>query len=142
MFLGEYEYKVDSKGRLPLPPKFRQEFGSELILTRGEETCVVAYPTSEWQNVTEIIAEREMIPSKRRKVHRVKYGSANSLTLDAQGRIALPSALRAYAQIENNAVIVGASNYIEIWNPPLWNAEKASSEEEVYQIIENLEGQQ
>ncbi len=89
-----------------------------------------------------VIAEREMIPSKRRKVHRVKYGSANSLTLDAQGRIALPSALRAYAQIENNAVIVGASNYIEIWNPPLWNAEKASSEEEVYQIIENLEGQQ
>ena len=142
MFLGEYEYKVDSKGRLPLPPKFRQEFGSELILTRGEETCVVAYPTSEWQKVTETIAVKEMIPSKRRKVHRVKYGSANSLTLDAQGRIALPSALRAYAQIENNAVIVGANNYIEIWNPPLWNAEKASSEEEVYQIIENLEGQQ
>jgi MraZ protein len=142
MFLGEYEYKVDIKGRLPLPPKFRQEFGAELVLTRGEESCIVAYPTSEWLKVTESIAAKQMIPSKRRKVHRVKYGSANSLTLDAQGRIALPSTLRAYAQIGNDAIIVGASNYIEIWNPSLWSNEKVSSEEEVYQIIENLEGQQ
>ena len=142
MFLGEYEYKVDSKGRLPLPPKFRQELGTGLILTRGEETCIVAYPLAEWHKLAEQLATRTVTPSKLRRLNRVIFGAADPLTLDGQGRVALPSRLRRYAQIGDIATIVGVNNRIELWNPDLWNSERVSAEEQVWQIIESLEDQQ
>lgn len=141
MFLGEYEYKVDNKGRLPLPPKFRQELGGELMVTRGVERCIVLYTAAEWRKLADQLASQTVSPSKLRKLNRVLFGAAFSLTLDGQGRIALPQPLRQYAQIEDTAVIVGANNCVEIWNSELWNAEKASAEEQVWQIIESLEGQ-
>lgn len=141
MFLGEYEYKVDNKGRLPLPPKFRQALGGELMVTRGAERCIVLYTAAEWHKLADQLASQTVSPSKLRRLNRVLFGAAFSLTLDGQGRIALPQPLRQYAQIEDTAVIVGANNCVEIWNPELWNAEKASAEEQVWQIIESLEGQ-
>jgi MraZ protein len=142
MFLGEYEYKVDSKGRLPLPPKFRQELGAGLILTRGAERCIVIYPTDEWHKLADTLAARIVSPSKLRKLNRIIFGEAFSLTLDGQGRIALPSTLRRYTGIEDVATIVGSNNCIELWNPTLWSSEKTSAEEQVWQIIESLEDQQ
>jgi MraZ protein len=142
MFLGEYEYKVDSKGRLPLPPKFRQELGTELILTRGAEKCIILYPVAEWHKLAETLASRNVTPSKLRKLNRYMFGSAFSLTLDGQGRIMLPSPLRGHAEIGDVATIVGANNCIELWSPDLWNMEKVSGEEQVWQIIESLGDQQ
>ncbi|HEX76101.1 MAG TPA: division/cell wall cluster transcriptional repressor MraZ [Dehalococcoidia bacterium] len=141
MFLGEYEYRVDDKGRLPLPPKFRQEFRDGIILTRGAETCIVVYPIAEWQKLADTLAARTVTPSKLRRLNRVIFGAAFSLTLDGQGRIALPSPLRRYAEIGDVATIVGANNCIELWDSALWNSEKASAEEQAWQIIESLEGQ-
>ena len=140
MFLGEYEYKVDSKGRLPLPPKFRQEFGDGLILTQGPEKCIVAYRVDEWQKLAE---KAKTVPSyKVRTFNRGFFGMAFSLTIDGQGRIALPSHLRRYAQIDDVATIIGNNNYVEIWNPDLWNAERISIEQQMWQIMESLEEQQ
>ncbi len=139
MFLGEYEYKVDSKGRLPLPPKFRQELGTELMLTRGAEKCIAIYPVAEWRKLAETLAARAVSPSKLRKLNRIIFGAAFSLSLDGQGRIALPAALRNYAEIGDTATIVGLNKYIEIWNPNLWKTEKAATEEQVWQIIESFE---
>ena len=141
MFLGEYEYKVDSKGRLPLPPKFRQELGAELIITKGVEKYIILYPATEWHKVADSLVSRKVTSSKMRKLNRYMFGSAFNLILDGQGRIALPPTLRRYAEIEDKAVIVGANNCIELWNPTLWNAEKLSAEEQVWQIIESLEEQ-
>lgn len=141
MFLGEYEYKVDSKGRLPLPPKFRQELAGELMVTRGAEKCIVVYPVAEWRKLADELAAR-IAPSKMRTLNRVVFGSAFSLSLDGQGRIALPSPLRDWAEIGDNAIIVGLNNYIEVWNPKLWTSEKKSAEEQVWQIMESLEAQQ
>jgi len=142
MFLGEYEYRVDSKGRLPLPPKFRQELTAGLILTKGAETCILVYPAAEWHNLANPLASRAMtVSQKKRKLNRHVFGSAFDLTLDGQGRIALPSPLRSYAHIDDVATIVGVNNYIELWNPTLWDAEKISDEEQVWQITESLEDQ-
>ena len=141
MFLGEYEYRVDSKGRLPLPPKFRQELRDELILTRGAEACVIVYPTAEWYKLADTLASRIVSPSKMRRLNRIIFGSAFNLTLDAQGRIALPPSLRTYAEIDDTAVVVGANNCIELWSPSLWHLEKTSAEEQAWQIIESLEDQ-
>ena len=137
MFLGEYEYRVDSKGRLPLPPKFRQELGAGLILTKEAERCIVVYPTAEYDKIAESLAARTVTRSKLRRLNRIIFGQAFPMTLDGQGRIALPSPLRRYAEIGDVATIVGANNRIE-----LWNSEKVSAEEQVWQIIESLEDQQ
>jgi MraZ protein len=141
MFLGEYEYKIDSKGRLPLPPKFRQELGAELILTKGAEKCIMLYPATEWHKLADSLVSRKVTSSKMRKLNRYMFGSAFNLTLDGQGRIALPSTLRRYAEIEDAATIVGTNNCIELWSPTLWNTEKLSADEQVWQIIESIEEQ-
>jgi MraZ protein len=141
MFLGEYEYKVDNKGRLPLPPKFRQELMGELVLTKGLEKCIVIYPVEEWHKVADTLSAKALPSSKVRTMNRAMFGTAFSLTLDGQGRIALPSALRNRVEIGDSAYVVGANNSVEIWNPNLWKTEKAAAEEQLWQIIESLEEQ-
>ena len=141
MFLGEYEYKVDNKGRLPLPPKFRQDLRGELVLTKGLEKCIVMYPAEEWRKVADTLSARAVPSSKFRTMNRAMFGTAFSLSLDGQGRIALPSLLRTVAEIGDSAIVVGANNCIEIWNPILWDSEKTAAEEQLWQIIESLEEQ-
>jgi MraZ protein len=141
MFLGEYEYKVDNKGRLPLPPKFRQELMGELVLTKGLEKCIVIYPAEEWHKVADTLAAKALPSSKVRTMNRAMFGTAFSLSLDGQGRIALPAALRNHVEIGDTAYVVGANNCVEIWNPTLWKTEKAAAEEQLWQIIESLEEQ-
>jgi len=141
MFLGEYEYKVDNKGRLPLPPKFRQDLRGELVLTKGPEKCIVMYPAEEWRKVADNLSSRGVPSSKFRTMNRAMFGTAFSLSLDGQGRVALPSLLRTRAEIGDSAIVVGANNCIEIWNPNLWASEKTTAEEQLWQIIESLEEQ-
>jgi MraZ protein len=141
MFLGEYEYKVDNKGRLPLPPKFRQELMGELVLTKGLEKCIVIYPVEEWHKVADTLSARAVPSSKVRTMNRAMFGTAFSLSLDGQGRIALPATLRNRVEIGDTAFVVGANNCIEVWNPALWKTEKTAAEEQLWQIIESLEEQ-
>ncbi len=143
MFLGEYEYKVDSKGRVPLPPKFRQEFGDVVILTRGTEQCIAAYRKSDFEKISDAIAPERIIENEKlRKLKRATFANAKDVLLDGQGRIALPSRLKDYAQIKDVAILVGLNNSIELWNPELWNAERIEAEGQVHQIIESLESEQ
>jgi MraZ protein len=141
MFLGEYEYKVDNKGRLPLPPKFRQELTGELVLTKGLEKCIAIYTAAEWHKVADTLSAQAVPSSKFRTMNRAMFGTAFSLSLDGQGRIALPSLLRNHAEIGDTAIVAGANNCIEIWNPILWESEKTTAEEQLWQIIETLEEQ-
>jgi MraZ protein len=141
MFLGEYEYKVDNKGRLPLPPKFRQELMGELVLTKGLEKCIVIYPAEEWHKVADTLSAKALPSSKVRTMSRAMFGTAFSLTLDGQGRVALPATLRSRVEIDDTAFVVGANNCVEVWNPILWETEKAAAEEQLWQIIESLEEQ-
>ena len=141
MFFGEYQYRVDEKGRLPLPPKFRREMREAVILIKGTEKCVVAYPSAEWERLADSLAARAVTPANLRKLNRAIFGSAFSVSFDKQGRITLPFPLRSYAEIGDAAIVVGANNYVELWNEELWKAEKASAEEQASQIIEGFEAQ-
>ena len=141
MFLGDYEYKVDNKGRVPLPPKFRPELMGELVLTKGLEKCIVIYSAEEWHKVADTLSAKALPSSKVRTMNRAMFGTAFSLSLDGQGRIALPAALRNGVEIGDTAFVVGANNCVEIWNPKLWKTEKAEAEEQLWQIIESLEEQ-
>ena len=139
MFLGEFEYKLDEKGRVPLPPKFRRELREGVVLTSGVEKCIVAYPVSEWKKLATTLTSSSLSHSKLRRLNRALFAAAFSTIIDAQGRISLPLPLRQHAEIEDELVVVGANNYFELWNKDQWQSEKSISQEQAWQIIESLE---
>lgn len=139
MFLGEYEYRVDAKGRVPLPPKFREKLKDGVVLTAGPEKCIVAYSPSEWEKLASNLTGGSIVPSKLRRLNRAFFASAYSLEVDGQGRVALPQLLRDHAAVRDEVVVAGANTYFEIWNKTQWQAEKAASQEQAFQIIESLE---
>ncbi len=139
MFLGEFEYKIDEKGRVPIPPKFRRELQDGVILTPGVERCVDLYPLSEWEKLSASLTGASVASGKLRRLNRAIFATAFNLNIDAQGRVALPVPLREYAGIEDEVVIAGVNNYVELWNKERWESEKAISQEQAWQIIESLE---
>ncbi len=139
MFFGEFEYRLDEKGRGPVPPRFRKELRDGVVLTPGVENCITAYPVSEWKKLASNLTGGPITRSKLRKLNRAIFATAFHLNLDAQGRITLPIPLRQYAGIDTDIVIAGANTYFELWNKEQWQSEKATSQQEAWQIIESLE---
>lgn len=139
MFLGEFEYKIDEKGRVPVPPKFRRELKEGMVLAAGPEKYIVAYSTVEWNKLAATLNGGSVAPSKLRRLKRSLFASAFTAAIDRQGRIALPLPLREYAGVENEVVIAGVNTYFELWNKEQWASEKAISQEQAWQIIESLE---
>jgi MraZ protein len=142
MFFGEFEYKVDEKGRVPIPPKFRGELRSGVVLAPGIEKCITVYPLTEWKKLANTLTSGSVTPSKVRKLNRAIFASAFSIKMDGQGRIAIPILLKLYSEIIDEVIIAGANNYLEIWNKVHWQEEKADSQEQAWQIIESLERHQ
>ncbi len=139
MFFGEFEYRIDEKGRVPLPPKFRRELREGVVLAPGAEKCITAHSLAEWKKLAATLTASSVSPSKLRKLNRALFAAAFSINIDGQGRVALPVTLREYAGIEDEVVIVGVNDYLELWNKNKWESEKATSQEQVWQIIESLE---
>jgi len=139
MFYGEFEYKLDQKGRVPIPPKFRRELKEGMVLAPGIEKCIIIYPRAEWNKLATTLTSGSVTPSKLRRLNRAIFATAFSTNIDAQGRIALPVPLREYAEIVDEVIIAGANAYLELWNKVHWEEEKASSQEQAWQIIESLE---
>jgi MraZ protein len=139
VFFGEFEYRIDQKGRVPFPPRFRAELKPGVVLTPGIEKCITAYPLPEWKKLAGALTDGRVAPSKIRMLNRAIFATAFSTSIDGQGRVALPLPLRDYAGLEYEVVIIGANNYLELWNKQQWEAEKAKSREQAGQIIESLE---
>ena len=139
MFFGEFEYKVDEKGRVPLPPRFRRELKDGLMLTPGVEECITVYPLSEWKRLAAELTTGSVALSKLRKLNRATFATAFSPQMDGQGRVALPIPLREHAGIDDEVIIAGANTYLELWSKEQWEAEKATSQQQAWQIIETLE---
>jgi len=139
MFFGEYPYKVDEKGRVPLPPKFRRQMREGVILAKGMgEKCIAVYPVAEWKRLSDSLAAKAVTPANLRKLNRAIFGSAFSTSFDGQGRITLPFPLREYAGIGDTAIVVGANNCVELWCEGEWQAAKTSAEEQASDIIESF----
>ena len=139
MFFGEFDYKIDEKGRVPIPPRFRNALKDGVVLTPGIERCVTAYPLSEWKKLSTELTNSSTTSSKLRRLNRAIFATAFSTQIDGQGRIAMPVPLREHAEIMDEVVVAGANTYLEIWNKVLWEEEKAESQAQSWQIIESLE---
>ena len=139
MFLGEFEYKIDEKGRVLIPPRFRRDLKEGVVLTRGVERCILAYPMAEWKQMASTLTTGSVARSKLRRLNRAIFANAFIINMDAQGRIPLPAPLQEYAGIEDEAVVAGANTYLELWNREEWESEKALSLDQAGQDIESLE---
>jgi len=139
MFLGEFEYKIDDKGRVPVPPRFRRVLKEGLVLSQGVERCINVYTPPEWKKLADSLTTGSITRSKLRRLNRAIFATAFNLNIDGQGRIALPVTLRQHAGIEDDVVVVGANTYFELWNKEAWAEEKGISREQAWQIIESLE---
>ena len=139
MFYGEFDYKIDEKGRLPIPPKFRDSIKEGVVLTAGPEKCIACYTLAEWKKLSATLTNNPLTRSKMRKLSRALFSTAFSTRIDNQGRIAIPAPLRDHAGIIDDVTVAGLNSNFEIWNKASWEEEKADSQEQAWQIIESLE---
>jgi MraZ protein len=139
MFLGTYEYRIDDKGRIALPPKFRDELRHGLVMAQGLEKCIAVFPAAEWDKMAQRMERQSLPRSKARRINRFTFATAFSAEIDGQGRIPLPAALRQYAGIESDAIVAGVNLYFEIWSKPNWENESNLMENQAWQIIEATE---
>ncbi len=139
MFFGEFDYKVDEKGRVPIPPRFRNALKDGVVLTAGAEKCITAYTLTEWKKLATAVTSSPLTRSKMRRLNRVLFATAFNTRIDGQGRIAIPAPLREYAEIIDEVIIAGVNSTLEIWDKSLWEEEKTVSQEQTWQIIESLE---
>ena len=140
MFFGEFNYKLDEKGRVPIPPRFRRELKDGVVLAPGVESCINIYSLSEWKKISSELTGSTVAPKEKiRRLTRAVFATAFSTSFDGQGRVALPIPLREHAEIVDEVVIAGANTYLEVWNKLLWEKEKVISQEQRWQTTETLE---
>lgn len=122
MFMSEYRHTVDTKGRLIIPAKLRDDLGEEFVLTRGLDGCLFVFPEKEWQKFQQQLLELPITVNRNaRKYVRFFVTGAVRTQLDRQGRMLIPQVLREYADIEKDAVITGNIDKLEIWSKSRWD---------------------
>ena len=122
MFLGGFKHSLDSKGRLTIPAKFRDQLASGLVVTRNpSERCLLLMPLDEWQTLSGKVRTLSIADRPSALLRRALFSNAEDLKPDRQGRILIGQGLRDFAQIDTEAMITGMDTFIEIWNPSLWD---------------------
>ncbi|HLQ95380.1 MAG TPA: division/cell wall cluster transcriptional repressor MraZ [Pseudogracilibacillus sp.] len=138
MFMGEYQHNLDTKGRVIIPAKFREELGDNFVMTRGLDQCLFAYPMEEWKLLEQKLKKLPLTKKDARRFTRFFFSGAVECEVDKQGRINIPQPLRQYSDLEKECVIIGVSNRIELWAKDAWEENLAESEESFADIAENL----
>lgn len=120
MFLGTHSPRLDDKGRLFLPAKYREELSGGLVITKGQERCLYVFPEAEFQRITEALRTAPVTAKAVRDYSRVFFASASDELPDKQGRITIPAPLREYAGLGKECVVIGANTRVEIWDTGNW----------------------
>jgi MraZ protein len=139
MFLGEFSHTIDDKGRLTIPAKFRDELESGIVVTRGIDGCIWAYPRAEWENLAEKISQTPSTNRAVRNFVRFMFSSASDSIPDRQGRVIIPQNLREHAHIQNEATVIGVMNRVEIWQPLRWTEVFSKVEEDPEAMIAQMQ---
>jgi MraZ protein len=122
VFLGTHAPRLDDKGRVILPAKFRDPLSRGLVLTKGQDRCVVVWPAEEFTRYAEKLRQASLTNERTRGFTRVFFSSAFDDAPDKQGRVTIPPALRDYAGLTRELVVVGADTRVEIWDATAWQA--------------------
>lgn len=138
MLVGRYDQNIDAKGRVNIPAKFRSALGETFVAAIGDEKCVCLYPLDEWSAFMERI---NTVPiEKRAAVMRFIQHNSAECEADSQGRVVIPPAIREYAQLTKEIVVLGEQKKIEIWSIDNWTeySEKEFDMEELSDIMKQI----
>ncbi|MBL57850.1 MAG: division/cell wall cluster transcriptional repressor MraZ [Flavobacteriales bacterium] len=142
--IGEYECKVDAKGRLLVPSGLRKQFSPEaegkLFVKRGIERCLELYQKHDWESVSEKVSSLNQFVKKNRVFARKFISGATQLELDSVGRINLPNGLLEYAGVEKELVLFAYGNKIEIWDKAAYDSELEMSDDDFAGLAEEVMG--
>lgn len=138
MFLGTHALRLDEKGRLVLPAKWRLELSEGLVITRGQVNCLFVFPDIEFARMSETLRQASITNRRAQDYARVFYGSAVDQTPDKQGRISVPGQLRTYAGLDKECVVVGANTRAEVWDAATWEAYLSEQEPSYAQLGEEV----
>lgn len=121
MFLGEFKQSIDKNGKLKLPKSFSVHLAAGLVMTRGFEHNLVIYTRLGWQRLAEKVIDQSIFSRDSRALRRRLFANAAELAPDRSGQITIPDSLRQFAGIEDEAVITGMFDFVEIWSPQNWS---------------------
>ncbi len=138
MFIGEYQYTIDEKKRMAIPPKLRDVLGKKAIITRGLDQCLWLYPLKEWGVLAKKLSQLPLSQADARGFARIMLTGAMEVNIDNMGRILVPDYLKNYATLQKKIVIAGVYNRIEIWDEIKWRDYTQKTENEVGDIAERL----
>lgn len=126
-FAGTFDYAIDDRGRVPIPPRYRSAFNEGAVLRLGPEGCLQVYPSPQFREEMERLLQEQ--PGTRTaaalRSRRALAAEVQEVALDGQGRILIPQAFRQTAALDGQATIIGIVDLLEIWNPERWQAEAA-----------------
>jgi MraZ protein len=129
VFLGTHSPKLDDKGRLFLPAKFRDELAGGVVITKGQERCLYVFPKADFARRAEELQNTPLTAKNARDYSRVFFASASDELPDRQGRVTVPAPLRQYAGLDRDCVVIGANTRVEIWDAAAWEAYEAEQEQ-------------
>ncbi|WP_029211450.1 division/cell wall cluster transcriptional repressor MraZ [Arsenicicoccus bolidensis] len=129
MFLGTHNPRLDDKGRLFLPAKFRERMAEGLVVTRGQERCLYVFPMDEFVRVSQQLRSAPMTSKAVRDYLRVFLSGASDEVPDKQGRITIPAGLRQYAGLSRDCTVIGAGERVEVWDTEAWERYLSSTEQ-------------
>ncbi len=138
MFLGTHAPRLDEKGRLILPAKYREELAGGVVITKGQERCLYVFPQGEFARITEALRAAPVTAKAVRDYSRVFFASASDELPDKQGRITVPPALRSYAGLQRDCVVIGANTRLEIWDTQAWDTYLAAQEDSFADAAEEV----
>jgi transcriptional regulator MraZ len=138
VFLGSHSPRLDEKGRLFLPAKYREELSGGLVITKGQERCLYVFPMAEFQRITEALRVAPVTAKAVRDYSRVFFASASDETPDKQGRITIPPALRSYAALTRDCMVIGANTRLEIWDAQAWETYLEQQEQQFSDLSEEV----
>lgn len=138
LLLGTYTPKLDDKGRLILPAKFRPRLASGLVMTRGQERCLFLMPMDEFSRIYEQMRQAPVTNRAARDYLRLMLSGASDEVPDKQGRISIPSVLRAYAGLDREVAVIGAGTRVEIWDLAAWETYLGSHEAAYSETAEEI----
>ncbi len=136
--MGEYHHNMDDKNRVIVPSKFREKLGETFVITRGLENCLFVYSTEDWERIVKKLESLPFTRKDARKFMRFFLSGATNLEFDKQGRITISSPLLSQANINNECVIIGVGERVEIWGLEEWEKFFDDSKEDISDIAENL----
>ena len=145
-FKGRYTYSVDNKGRVAIPSKLRKNLATSakgtFVVTRGFEKCLYVYPQDEWNKLEQYVRSLSFLNAQHRFFERTLFEWAVDLELDSQARITVPQDLLHYASIDNEVMILGVVDRLELWSPTVYDEYQRNQPDTYETVAERVFGPQ